>query len=84
MLTFSYSKTILNLIHIFPFLAFFVFFHLLGTVASLLLCVLSSFSDPDPPIPHVFGPPGSGSTSQRCGSGSSSKNSKKNFIPTVM
>ncbi len=26
--------------------------------------------DPDPPDPHVFGPPGSGSTSQRYGSGS--------------
>ncbi len=28
--------------------------------------------DPDPPDPHVFGPPGSGSTSQRYGSGSGS------------
>ncbi len=27
-------------------------------------------SVPDPPDPHVFGPPGSGSTGQRCGSGS--------------
>jgi hypothetical protein len=42
--------------------------------------------DPDPPDPRVFGPPGSGSTSQRygCGSGSGSfyqhaKNSKKNL-----
>ena len=26
--------------------------------------------DPDPQDPHVFGPPGSGSISQRCGSGS--------------
>ncbi len=26
-------------------------------------------SGPDPPDPHVFGPPGSGSISQRCGSG---------------
>ncbi len=25
--------------------------------------------DPDPPVPHVFGPPGSGSISQRYGSG---------------
>jgi hypothetical protein len=25
--------------------------------------------DPDPLDPHVFGPPGSGSISQRCGSG---------------
>jgi hypothetical protein len=28
--------------------------------------------NPDPPDPHVFGPPGSGSTSQRYGSGSGS------------
>jgi hypothetical protein len=40
--------------------------------------------DPDPPDPHVFGPPGSGSTSQRYGSRSGSfyhhaKNSKKNL-----
>jgi hypothetical protein len=33
--------------------------------------LLSSVADPDPPEPHVFGPPGSGSgsTSQRYGSG---------------
>jgi hypothetical protein len=32
---------------------------------------LGSVADPDPnpPNPHVFGPPGSGSTSQRYGSG---------------
>jgi hypothetical protein len=29
-----------------------------------------SVPDPDPPDPHVFGPPGSGSTCQRYGSGS--------------
>jgi hypothetical protein len=32
--------------------------------------VFSSVADPDPPDPHVFGPLGSGSTSQRYGSGS--------------
>jgi hypothetical protein len=34
--------------------------------------VSGSVPDPDPPDPHVFGPPGSesGSISQRCGSGS--------------
>jgi hypothetical protein len=34
--------------------------------------LLSSVPDPnpDPPDPHVFGPPGSGSTSRRYGSGS--------------
>jgi hypothetical protein len=31
-----------------------------------------------------FGPPGSGSISQRYGSGSSGKNSKKTLIPTVL
>ncbi len=30
----------------------------------------SSVVDPDPQDPHVFGPPGSGSISQRYGSGS--------------
>jgi hypothetical protein len=44
----------------------------------------SSVADPDPPDPHVFGPPGSGSgsTSQRYGSGSfyyHGKNSKKSL-----
>jgi hypothetical protein len=49
--------------------------------------VVPSVPDPDPPDPHVFGPPGSGSTSQGYGSGfgsgmdllSSCKNSKKNL-----
>ncbi len=37
----------------------------------LLFLVLCSVADPDPnPDPHVFGPPGSGSISQRYGSGS--------------
>ncbi len=31
-----------------------------------------SVADPDPPDPHVFGPSGSGSISQRYGSGSGS------------
>jgi hypothetical protein len=50
-----------------------------------------SNSDPDPPDPHVFGPPGSGSrfTSQRYGSGSGSfyhqaKIVRKTLIPTVL
>jgi hypothetical protein len=34
--------------------------------------VQASVPDPDPPDLHVFGPPGSGSTSQRYGSGSGS------------
>jgi hypothetical protein len=46
-------------------------------------------SVPDPPDPHVFGPPGSGSTSQRYGSGSGSfyhqaKIVRKTLIPTVL
>jgi hypothetical protein len=45
----------------------------------------TSVADPDPPDPHIFGAPGygSGSISQRygsgCSSGSLSKNSKKNL-----
>jgi hypothetical protein len=34
------------------------------------MIVIVSVPDPDSPDPHVFGPPGSGSTSQRYGSGS--------------
>jgi len=46
-------------------------------------------SIPDPPDPHVFGPPGSGSgfTSQRYGSGSfyhQAKKIRKTLIPTVL
>jgi hypothetical protein len=47
--------------------------------------------DPDPPDPHVFGAPRSGSTSQRYGSGSGSgsfyhqaKIVRKTLIPTVL
>ncbi len=43
--------------------------------------------DPDPPDPHVFGPPGSGSTSQRYGSGSfyhPAKIVRKTLIPTIL
>jgi hypothetical protein len=51
--------------------------------------------DPDPLDPHVFGPPGSGSTSQRYGSGSGScsgsgsvyhhaKIVRKTLIPTTL
>ncbi len=36
---------------------------------GMLFCSVAD-PDPDPPDPHVFGPPGSGSTSQRYGSGS--------------
>jgi hypothetical protein len=45
--------------------------------------------DPDSPDPHVFGPPGSGSTSQRYGSGSGffyhhAKTVRKTLIPTML
>jgi hypothetical protein len=49
--------------------------------------VVTSVPDPDPPDPHVFGPPGSGSTSQRYRSGSFYHNAKivrKTFIPTTL
>jgi hypothetical protein len=55
----------------------------------LLFLVLCSVADPDPPDPRVFGPPGfgSGSTSQRYGSGSFYHHAKivrKTLIPTVL
>jgi hypothetical protein len=34
----------------------------------MLLLISVGEPDPDPQDPHVFGPPGSGSISQRCGS----------------
>ena len=50
--------------------------------------LVSSVADPDPD-PHVFGPPGSGFTSQRYGSGSGSfyhhaKIVRKTLIPTFL
>ncbi len=47
----------------------------------------NSVADPDPPDPHVFGPPGSGSISQRYGSGSfyhSASKVRKTLISTVL
>jgi hypothetical protein len=49
----------------------------------------SSVADPDPSDPYVFGPPGSGSISQRYGSGSRSfyhqaKIVRKTLIPTAL
>ncbi len=41
-----------------------------GKVLSLI--IFTSVADPDPPDLHVFGPPGSGSASQRYGSRSGS------------
>jgi hypothetical protein len=50
-----------------------------------------SVPDLDPPDPHVFGPPGSGSTSQMYGSGSGSgslyhhaKIVRKTLIPSIL
>ncbi len=36
--------------------------------------------DPDPPDPHVFGPPGSGFTRQRYGSGSGSSYHQEKIV----
>jgi hypothetical protein len=47
----------------------------------------SSVPDPDFPDPHVFGPPGSGSTSERSGSGSFYHHAKivrKTLIPSIL
>jgi hypothetical protein len=49
----------------------------------------TSVADPDPSDPYVFGPPGSGSISQKFGSGSESfyqqaKMVRKTLIPTVL
>jgi hypothetical protein len=53
--------------------------------------LFGSVPDPDPPDPHVFGPPGSGSgsASQRYGSGSGSfyhhaKIVRKTLIPSIL
>jgi hypothetical protein len=49
---------------------------MLSTYRKLFCTIKNSVGDqepdPDPHDPHVFGPPGSGSISQRCGSGSGS------------
>jgi hypothetical protein len=57
---------------------------LLGTLFKNFLCLAPSVPDP-----HVFGPPRSGSTSQRYGSGSGffynqAKIVRKTLIPTVL
>jgi hypothetical protein len=60
----------------------------------MLPILLISVADPDPPDPRVFGPPGSGSTSERYGSGSCfgsgsgsfyhhAKIVRKTLIPTI-
>jgi hypothetical protein len=54
--------------------------------------IFNSVADPDPPDSHVFGPPGSGSISQKYGFGSGSgsgsfyhhpKIVRKTLIPTI-
>jgi hypothetical protein len=42
---------------------------------------VTSVEDPDPSDPHVFGPPGSGSISQRYGSGSGSFYHHAKIVP---
>jgi hypothetical protein len=54
-----------------------------ANVSNLVISV----ANPDPPDPHVFGPPGYGSTRQRYGSGSfyhRAKIVRKTFIPTIL
>ncbi len=49
--------------------------------------ITGSVPDPDPPDPRVFWPPGSGSTSQRYGSGSFYHHAKiirKTLNPTIL
>ncbi len=60
-------------------------------VPYLIVCSSVADPDPDPPDPHVFGPPGSESTTQRYGSGSGSgsfyhhaKILRKTLIPTFL
>ncbi len=60
----------------------------LSSIAGSATLVRGSVADPnpDPPDPHVFGPPGSGSTSQMCGSGSfyhHAKMVRKTMIPNI-
>jgi hypothetical protein len=62
----------------------------MALICEYTSCTISivQASVPDPPDPHVFGPPGSGSTSQRYGSGSGSfyhhaKIVRKTLIPTI-
>ncbi len=53
-------------------------------IAQIGSSVLDPNSDPDP---HVFGPPGSGSYSQRCGSGSFYRHAnivRKTLIPIIL
>jgi hypothetical protein len=66
-------------------------FHKILYVTELIIMwywvpyAVSSVPDPNPPDPNVFGPPGSGSISQRYGSGSSHqvKIVRKSLILTV-
>jgi hypothetical protein len=61
------------------------------TFFYFIIYVFSSVPDPDPPDQHVFGPLGSGSITQKYGSGSgsgslvlSNKIVMKTLIPTVL
>jgi hypothetical protein len=49
-------------------------------LAFLMLIEASSVADPDPPDPHVFGPPGSGSGSFY----HHAKIVRKTLIPTIL
>jgi hypothetical protein len=55
--------------------------HFNSAELKLFINSITSVSDPDPPDPHVFGPPGSGyrSISQKYGSGSCSGSGNGSF-----
>jgi hypothetical protein len=73
-----------------------ILFSQLSDVANVVILKIyimkSSVADPDPnPDPHIFEPPGSGSISQRYGSGFGSgsfyhheKIARKTLIPTIL
>jgi hypothetical protein len=49
-----------------------------------LFSMLNCVPEPDPPDPHVFGPPGSGSTSQMYGSGSGSSSGSFYYLAKIV
>ncbi len=56
-------------------------------IIHLLTILHPSVADPDPPDPHIFGPPGSGSISHSYGSGSfyhHAKTLRKTLIPPIV
>jgi hypothetical protein len=85
------TKATVSILHHSAILGTSIFIFIASFVFSMTNCgVFTSVADPDPnpdpPDPHVFGPPGSGSTSQRYGSGSFYHHAKivrKTLIPII-